>query len=112
MEGFEDVIYQMTVDSIEKSGSDTLVVLSTTNQIGPLLNQRSGKAIISAELNGLYVPAGAIMTENNLTGVYVYDGAAGSFVPVQVVSPGKDGSVLVSPVVDGTLVPGNYVLVK
>ncbi len=111
MEGFDDVIYQTSVESILKSGNDTLAVLSCTNPIGPLLNQRSGSVIISAELSGLYVPAGAIMTENNLTGVTVYDGAAGSFVPVQVVSR-EGGSVLVSPVVEGTLVPGNYVLVK
>jgi len=111
MEGFDDVIYQTSVESILKSGNDTLAVLSCTNPIGPLLNQRSGSVIISAELSGLYVPAGAIMTENNLTGVTVYDGAAGSFVPVQVVSS-EGGSVLVSPVVEGTLVPGNYVLVK
>jgi len=111
MEGFDDVIYQTRVESILKSGNDTLAVLSCTNPIGPLLNQRSGSVIISAELSGLYVPAGAIMTENNLTGVTVYDGAAGSFVPVQVVSS-EGGSVLVSPVVEGTLVPGNYVLVK
>lgn len=111
MEGFDDVIYQTTVESILKSGSDTLAVLSCTNPIGPLLNQRSGNVFISAELSGLYVPAGAIMTENNLTGVTVYDGAAGSFVPVQVIS--KEGnSVLVSPAVEGTLVPGNYVLVR
>ncbi len=111
MEGFEDVIYQMTVDSTLKSGKDTLAVLSTANPIGPLLSQRRGNAVISAELSGLYVPAGAIMTENNLTGVIVYDGADGAFVPVQVVSPDGD-RVLVSPTVDGTLVPGNYVLVK
>lgn len=111
MEGFDDVIYQTSVESILKSGNDTLAVLSCTNPIGPLLNQRSGSVIISAELSGLYVPAGAIMTENNLTGVTVYDGAAGSFVPVQVVSR-EGGSFLVSPVVEGTLVPGNYVLVK
>lgn len=111
MEGFEDVIYQTNVESILKSGNDTLVVLSCVNPIGPLLNQRSGNVVISAELTGLYVPVGAIMHENNLTGVTVYDGAAGSFVPVQVISQ-EGGSVLVSPVVEGTLVPGNYVLVK
>jgi hypothetical protein len=94
MEGFDDVIYQTNVESILKSGNDTLVVLSCVNPIGPLLNQRSGNVVISAELTGLYVPAGAIMQENNLTGVTVYDGAAGSFVPVQVVSQ-EGGSVLV-----------------
>lgn len=111
MEGFEDVIYQMTVDSTLKSGKETLTILSTSDPIGPLLNQRRGNAVISAELSGLYVPTGAIMTENNLTGVYVYDGADGVFVPVQVISR-SGGKALVSPTVDGTLVPGNYVLVK
>ncbi len=111
MEGFEDVIYQSTVESILKSGNETLAVLSVDDPIGPLLNQRTGKAMISAELSGLYVPANAIMTENSLTGVYVYDGADGSFVPVQVISR-NGSSVLVSPAVEGTLVEGNYVLVK
>jgi len=111
MEGFDDVIYQTSVESILKSGNETLALLSCSDPIGPLLNQRSGNAIISAELNGLYVPAGAIMTVNNLTGVTVYDGAAGSFVPVQVIS--EDGArVLVTPVAEGSLVQGNYVLVK
>ena len=111
MEGFDDVIYQTAVESIEKSGSDTVVVLSCTDPIGPLINQRSGNAAVSAELNGLYVPVDAIMTENNLTGVTVYDGANGSFVPVQVIRR-EGGSVLVAPVAEGTLVHGNYVLVK
>lgn len=111
MEGFDDVIYQMKVDSILRSGSDTLAIMTCSNPIGPLLNQRTGNAVISAEITGLYVPAGAIMKENNLIGVTVYDGGAGSFVPVQVVSS-EGNSVLVSPVVEGSLVPGNYVLVK
>ncbi len=111
MEGFDDVIYQMTVDSVLKSGSETLTVLSTTNPIGPLLNQRSGKAVISAELSGLYVPASAVRIENNHTGVYIYDGADGSFVPVQVISREGD-NVLVTPTQEGTLVPGHYVRVN
>ena len=101
----------MTVDSTQKSGNETLVIFRTTDPIGPLLDQRRGTAIISAELNGLYVPAGAITTNNNLTGVIVYDGADGVFVPVEVISP-EGGSVLVTPTVDGMLVPGNYVLVR
>ena len=111
MEGFDDVIYQMTVDSTQKSGNEMLAILSTTDPIGPLLNQRSGNAIISAELNGLYVPEGAIMMYNNSTCVNVYDGAEGVYVPVQVISQ-EGGNVLVSPVMNGTLVPGNYVLVR
>ena len=111
MEGFEDVVYQSTVESILKSGNETLTVLSIDDAMGPMLNQRTGNAVISAEISGLYVPYGAIMTENNLTGVYVYDGADGSFVPVQVVQM-EGNTVLVKPTVDGTLVPGNYVLVK
>ena len=111
MEGFDDVIYQMSVESVLKSGNETLTVLSTTNPIGPLLNQRSGKAVISAELSGLYVPASAVRIENNHTGVYIYDGADGSFIPVQVIS--RDGDhVLVTPTQEGTLVPGHYVRVN
>lgn len=111
MVGFEDVIYRMTVDSILKSGNETLTVLSTSDPIGPLLSQRSGNVVISTEMDGLYVPEGAIMTENGLTGVTVYDGADGAFVPVQIISREK-GSVLVKPTSEGMLVPGNYVLVR
>ncbi len=111
MEGFDDVVYQMSVDSVLKSGNDTLCIMSTTNPIGPLLNQRSGKAVISAELSGLYVPTRAIRSENNLTGVYIYDGADGAFVPVQVISYDGDRA-LVTPTVEGTLVEGHYVQVK
>jgi len=111
MEGFDDVIYQTTVESVLKSGNETLTVLSTTNPMGPLLHQRSGQAIISAELSGLYVPASAIRVENNHTGVYIYDGADGSFVPVQVISRNGE-QVLVAPTTEGTLVPGHYVRVN
>ena len=111
LEGFEDVIYQTTVDSVLKSGNETLAVLSTTDPMGPMISQRRGNAVISSEMNGLFVPEGAIMTENGQAGVTVYDGAAGSFVPVQIISQ-ENGSVLVKPTVDGMLVPGNYVLVR
>lgn len=111
MEGFDDVVYQMVVESVNKSGSDVLCVLSTTDPIGPLLNQRSGRAVISAELSGLYVPTRAICTENNLTGVYIYDGAGGSFVPVEVITR-ENGRALVVPTVEGTLVEGHYVQLR
>jgi hypothetical protein len=111
MEGFEDVVYQMTVQEVLKSGSETMCIMYTDNPIGPLINQRSGRAVVSAELSGLYVPVRALRTENNLTGVYIYDGADGAFVPVQVIS--QDGDrVLVRPTVEGTLVEGHYVILK
>ena len=111
MTGFEDVIYQATVVSSVKSGSTVATLLSFTDSMGPLLNQRSGKAVISTEMTGLKVPAGAIYTENGQTGVYVYDGAGGTFIPVIVLSTTSDG-VLISTEYTSALYVGCYVKVK
>lgn len=111
MTGFEDVVYQATVVSSVKSGSTVATLLRFTDPMGPLLNQRGGKAAISAEMTGLRVPAGAIYTENGQTGVYVYDGAGGTFIPVIVLSNTSDG-VLISTEYTSALYVGCYVKVK
>ena len=62
-------------------------------------------------MTGLRVPAGAIYTENGQTGVYVYDGAGGTFIPVIVLSNTSDG-VLISTEYTSALYVGCYVKVK
>lgn len=111
MTGFEDVAYQATVVSSNKSGSSVATLLRLTDPMGPLMNQRSGKAVISTEVTGLRVPSNAIFTENGQTGVYVYDGAGGTFIPVIVLSNTPDGA-LISTEYTQVLYTGCYVKVK
>ncbi len=110
MDGFEDLVYECTVDSVQKQGNDRLVILEVSDPIGPLLNQRSGSATISAQMDGLYVPSGALLVENGQQGVRKYDGVSYTFVPVEVILS-SSGRTLVAPLVAGTLNAGDYVLV-
>lgn len=111
MEGFEDIVYDATVVSSVKSGSTVMTLLQIDDQMGPLLNQRSGNATVSTEMSGLKVPRNAICRENGQTGVYVYDGAGGTFIPVIVLSSDSDG-VLISTEYESALYVGSYVMLK
>ena len=111
MEGFEDVVYDACVVSSVKSGNTVLTLLQIDDPIGPLLNQRSGFATVSTELAGLKVPSGAIYRENGQTGVYVYDGAGDTFIPVIPLSSDADG-VLISTEYQSVLYAGCYVRVR
>ena len=110
MDGFEDLVYECTVDSVQKQGNDRLVILEVSDPLGPLLNQRSGSATISAQMDGLYVPSDALLLVNGQQGVRKYDGVSYTFVPVEVVLS-SSGRTLVAPLVEGTLNAGDYVLV-
>lgn len=110
LEGFEDLAYPATAVLVERSRSEVLVTLEITDAMGPLINQRAGGGLLSAETTGLIVPARAIVTENGQRGVRLYDGGNGLFVPVNVIS--SDGSgVLVTPLVPDSLTAGSYVLI-
>ena len=111
MEGFEDVVYNATVVSSVKSGSMVMTLLQFDDPIGPLLNQRGGSATISTEMSGLKVPGGAIFRDNGQTGVYVYNGAGDTFIPVIVLSTDSDG-VLISTEYESALYVGSYVRVR
>lgn len=109
LEGFEDLVYECTVESVQKQGNDRLVLLKMSDPIGPLLNQRSGGATISAQIDGLYVSSDALVYENGQQGVRRYDGVSYTFVPVEVILS-SSGRTLVAPLVAGTLNAGDYVL--
>jgi len=111
MEGFEDVVYDATVVSSVKAGNTVMTLMQIDDPMGPLLNQRGGGATISTEMSGLKVPGGAIYRENGQTGVYVYDGASGTFIPVIVLSYDEDG-VLISTEYESALYVGSYVRVR
>ncbi len=110
MEGFEDLIYECVVESVLKQGNERLIVLRAQDPIGPLLNQRTGNGQISAEVSGLNVPRGALVTENGQYGVRRYDGVGNTFVPVEIVLS-RSGSVMVRPIAEGALREGDFVLV-
>lgn len=111
LEGFEDVVYDAMVVSSVKSGSTVMTLLQFDDPMGPLLNQRSGGATISTEMTGLKVPSGAIFRENGQTGVYVYNGAGDTFIPVIVLSTDSDG-VLISTEYESALYVGSYVRIR
>ena len=111
MEGFEDVAYNAVVVSSVKSGNTVMTLMQIDDPLGPLLNQRAGGGTISTEMTGLRVPRGAIYRENGQTGVYVYDGAGGTFIPVIVLSEDQDG-VLISTEYETALYVGSYVRVR
>ena len=104
MDGFSDVIYTGMVDKIQNG----IVALRVTDLIGPLINQRSGSFVIGATISGLLVPVSSIKNYGNQVGVYLSDRHGGSFIPVQVLSSDSKGA-LVRPIIEGSLVVGQYV---
>ncbi len=109
--GFEDIIYEGRTVSSMKSGGTVMTLLEINTPIGPLLDQRCGDAIVSTDITGLRVPAGAIYTENGQTGVYIYDGAGGLFRPVIVITKDADYALISTEYTD-ELYAGCYVRVK
>ena len=111
LEGFDDVIYTGIVSGKQTSGSETLVTLEITDPMGPLIYQRSGWITIGTDMEGLYIPEGALVYENGQSGVRRIDpDGYATFVPVQILSSDENG-VLVQGVVSGSLLSGHRVLV-
>lgn len=111
MEGFEDLSFTAAVTRVQKEDQTVLVVFEIDDPIGPLIYQRTGKAMLSITLSGLSVNMKAIASQNGQTGVWLYDVPGGTFVPVEVLS--SDGTTaLIQPLVDGVLGIGQRVLIK
>ena len=111
MKGFEDLAYNARVTSVQKENSTVLAVFEITDPIGPLIYQRTGKAIMSTTFSGLSVVAEAIDMQNGQTGVWLYDVPGGTFVPVEVLS--SDGAnALIQPLAENALGIGQRVLIK
>lgn len=110
-EGFEDVAYTARVTRVQKIDGEVLAVFSIEDPIGPLLYQRSGRAMLSINLVGLSVSSEALYSQNGQLGVWVYDVPGGTFVPVEVLS--NDGSnALIQPLTAGALQVGQRILIK
>lgn len=111
LEGYEDLSYNATVRSVQKSGGKVLAVLEIDQPIGSLLYQRSGKVILSTSLSALAVHGDALYNNNGQMGVWLYDTPDGTFVPVDVLY--NEGDIyLIQPQVDGALQVGQTVLIK
>jgi len=111
MKGFEDLAYNAKVTSVQKENNTVLAVFEINDPIGPLIYQRTGKAIMSTTFSGLSVTAEAIDVQNGQTGVWLYDVPGGTFVAVEVLSTDGDNA-LIQPLVENALGVGQRVLIK
>lgn len=111
LEGYEDLVYSGTVIRVQKTGSTVMAQLEVTDPIGPLIYQRAGNVVLGTNLSGLLVPSRAVSQMNGQSGVWLYDVAGGTFVPVDVLN--NDGkNALILPLVEGVIGAGSRVLIK
>ena len=111
IQGFEDLAFTASVTSVQKGAGTLLAVFEIDDPIGPLIYQRTGKAMLSITLSGLSVTTKALTEQNGQTGVWLYDVPGGTFIPVEVLS--NDGkNALIQPLVEGALDVGQRVLIK
>ena len=111
IEGFEDLNFSALVTSVQKNDEGVLAILEINQPIGPLLYQRTGKATLNTTLASLAVRTRALDDHEGQTGVWLYDVPGGTFVPVEVLST-QDGVCLIQPLVEGSLQPGQRILIK
>ena len=110
-EGFEDLSYTAVVTSVQKEAGTVLAVFEINQPIGPMIYQRTGRAMMSISLSSIAVHTRALYNENGQLGVWVYDVPGGTFVPVEVLS--TDGDIaLIQSLVDGALQAGQRLLIK
>ena len=111
MQGYEDLAFTASVTSVQKESGSLLAVFEINDPIGPLIYQRTGKAMLSITISGLSVTSKASTEQNGQTGVWLYDVPGGTFIPVEVLS--DDGSnALIQPLVEGAIDVGQRVLIK
>lgn len=111
LQGFEDLSFTASVANVQKEGNNLLAVFEIDDPAGPLIYQRTGKAMLSATISGLSVTSKAIYEQNGQMGVWLYDVPGGTFIPVNVLS--DDGSnALIEPLVSDALKVGDRVLIK
>lgn len=111
MEGYEDLAFTAYVTSVQKENGTLLAVFEINDPIGPLIYQRTGKAMLSITISGLSVTSKALYEQNGQMGVWLNDVPGGTFIPVEVLS--NDGeNALIQPLVDGALELAQRVLIK
>lgn len=109
LEGFDDTVFDATVTSFSRSGSELLVRMSVSSKVRTVLNTRTAQATVGElYVSGLQVPLNALRTQNNQLGVVLTDNG-GIFVPVQVVMQDNKNAVIL-PLSVGSLAEGQKVL--
>ena len=108
MDGYPDLVYNASVLSIQKGDQESLILMEVGDPMGPLIDERSGAVTLGANIEGMYVPNGAIFDISNTTGVYLADAAGGTFIEVTILARDNSGA-LIMPVVESTLSIGQQV---
>ena len=112
MDGYTDLVYTGTVVKVTKSGRRVMATLEITDPVSSLFYTRTGDVTIGTDMSGLAVSKKAISNQSGQTGVWLYDVPGGTFIPIEVLTTKKDGTVLFVPLVDGVLNAGAQVLIK
>lgn len=109
LDGFEDLVYSGTVLGVQRSGSDVIIQLSSTDPIGPLVYQRAGKATVGIFTTGLSVPVRAIIDQNGQPMVWVHGSYGATPVPVEILSQDSEYAI-VQPMQSDALTVGQSVM--
>lgn len=108
LDGFDGTVFDGTVTSFARSGSELLVRMYVSSSVRNVLNLRTAQAQVGElYVSGLQVPLNALRQQNGQVGVVLTDGA-GIFVPVQVVMQDNENAVIVPQSV-GALAEGQKV---
>lgn len=108
LEGFDDTIFDATVSTFSRYGSQLLVRMFVTSNVRTVLNTRTSQATVGElYVSGLQVPLNALRQQNGQIGVVLTDGN-GIFVPVEVLMQDNENAV-VMPLDVGALAEGQKV---
>lgn len=110
--GYDDLVYEGEVINVAKNGTSVMAILEISQPLDAMMYVRTGSATIGANMSGLLVEKAAVVTVSGQVGVWKSIGGMETFVPVQVLTYRKDGTVLVKPTEDGALVVGDRLLIK
>ena len=109
LERFESTPVSATVEQATRAGGELLLRLRVRSSVAPVMYMRTCQAELGEYVQSLLVPARAIYTKDNVTGVVVVDGSNRIFIPVNVLL--RDGdSAYVTAVQQGLLFEGQTVV--
>lgn len=101
LEGYENYLVNVTVDSFSRTGSELMVRLEVDSSVEPVLSIRTGRVAIGESVTGLSVPNRALLAQQGMIGVVVSDMGVDTFVPVEVITY-DDATAVVTPIMSGS----------
>lgn len=101
LDGFENYLVNVTVDSFSRSGSELMVRLEVNSSVEPVLSIRTCRVAIGESVTGLSVPNRALLAQQGMIGVVVSDMGVDTFVPVEVITY-DDATAVVTPILSGS----------